>query len=116
MTGKSPMRAEHFKRRTPTPIDLRALQAFVAVCESGSMTCREAARPEPERGPNVTGRALVELAGPLIEHAQMVRARIGDASHTGKMPVRLGCVDSFAATLPRFHDSCSFFHKQQIKL
>ncbi|NKE39900.1 LysR family transcriptional regulator, partial [Mycobacterium tuberculosis] len=25
-------------RRTPPPIDLRALQAFVAVCETGSMT------------------------------------------------------------------------------
>ena len=25
-------------RRTPPPIDLRALQAFVAVCDSGSMT------------------------------------------------------------------------------
>ena len=25
-------------RRTPSPLDLRALQAFVAVCETGSMT------------------------------------------------------------------------------
>ncbi len=49
--------------------------------------------------PNAAGRALLELAGPLIEHAQMVGNRIGDASRTGKMPVRLGCVDSFAATV-----------------
>lgn len=111
-------------RRTPTPIDLRALQAFVAVCDSGSMTgaakqlgvsqsaiSQSIAALERDQGltlfdresrpprPNVAGRALLELAGPLIEHAQMVSARIGDASHTGKMPVRLGCVDSFAATV-----------------
>ncbi len=49
--------------------------------------------------PNIAGRALLELAGPLIEHAQMVSARVGDASHAGKLPVRLGCVDSFAATV-----------------
>jgi DNA-binding transcriptional LysR family regulator len=49
--------------------------------------------------PNVAGRVLLELAVPLIEHAQMVSARLGDTSHTGKMPVRLGCVDSFAATV-----------------
>ena len=111
-------------RRTPPPIDLRALQAFVAVCESGSMTAaakrigvsqsaisQSIATLEREHGtalfdrdsrpprPNTAGRALLELAGPLLEHAQMVSTRVGDASDAGRMPVRLGCVDSFAATV-----------------
>ncbi|AWV01434.1 LysR family transcriptional regulator [Burkholderia sp. JP2-270] len=111
-------------RRTPPPIDLRALEAFVTVCETGSMTA--AARRigvsqsaisqaitalEREQGtvlfdrdsrpprPNVAGRALLELARPLLEHAQMVSARVGDVSDAGRLPVRLGCVDSFAATV-----------------
>ncbi|MBN3805473.1 LysR family transcriptional regulator [Paraburkholderia sp. Ac-20336] len=110
--------------RTQAPIDLRALQAFIAVCETGSMTA--AARQlgvtqsaisqaisalERDQGlvlfdrdsrpprPNLAGRALLELAGPLLEHAQTVSARIGDAAQVGKLPVRLGCVDSFAATV-----------------
>jgi DNA-binding transcriptional LysR family regulator len=111
-------------RRTQPPIDLRALQAFVAVCETGSMTgaakqlgvsqsaiSQAVSALERDQGmslfdrdsrpprPNIAGRALLELAGPLIEHAQMVSTRIGDASNAGKLPVRLGCVDSFAATV-----------------
>ncbi|MEI6001819.1 LysR family transcriptional regulator [Paraburkholderia bengalensis] len=111
-------------RRTQTPIDLRALQAFVAVCETGSMTgaakqlgvsqsaiSQAVSALEREQGmtlfdrdsrpprPNIAGRALLELAGPLLEHAQMVTTRIGDASNAGKLPVRLGCVDSFAGTV-----------------
>jgi len=111
-------------RRIPPPIDLRALQAFVAVCETGSMTAaakrlgvsqsavsQSIASLEREQGaglfdrdsrpprPNRAGRALLELAGPLLEHAQMVSTRIGDASLAGALPLRLGCVDSFAATV-----------------
>jgi DNA-binding transcriptional LysR family regulator len=111
-------------RRTQPPIDLRALQAFVAVCESGSMTAaakqlsvsqsavsQSVSSLEREQGTslfdrdsrpprlNIAGRALLELAGPLLEHAHMVSTRIGDASLTGTLPVRLGCVDSFAATV-----------------
>ncbi|WP_321839827.1 LysR family transcriptional regulator [Paraburkholderia bannensis] len=111
-------------RRTQAPIDLNALQAFLAVCETGSMTgaakqlgvsqsavSQAIAALERDQGvtlfdresrpprPNVAGRALQELAGALLEHAQMVSARIGDASNAGTLPVRLGCVDSFAATV-----------------
>lgn len=111
-------------RRTPSPIDLRALEAFVTVCETGSMTAaakrigvsqsaisqaitaleREQCtvlfdRDSRPPRPNVAGRALLELARPLLEHAQMVSARVGDASDAGRLPVRLGCVDSFAATV-----------------
>ena len=91
-------------RRTQPPIDLRALQAFIAVCEAGSMTgaakqlgvsqsaiSQAIGALERDQGvdlfdresrpprPNIAGRALLELAGPLIEHAQMVSARVGDA-------------------------------------
>ncbi|HEV3423817.1 MAG TPA: LysR family transcriptional regulator [Paraburkholderia sp.] len=111
-------------RRTQPPIDLRALQAFVAVCETGSMTAaakqlgvsqsavsQSVSSLEREQGtslfdrdsrpprPNIAGRALLELAGPLLEHAHMVSTRIGDASLSGTLPIRLGCVDSFAATV-----------------
>ena len=111
-------------RRTQPPIDLRALQAFVAVCETGSMTgaakrlgvsqsaiSQAVSTLERDQGmtlfdresrpprPNIAGRMLLELAGPLIEHAQIVSAQIGDVSNTGRLPVRLGCVDSFAATV-----------------
>lgn len=111
-------------RRTQAPIDLNALQAFLAVCETGSMTgaakqlgvsqsavSQAIAALERDQGvtlfdresrpprPNIAGRALQELAGALLEHAQMVSTRIGDASNAGTLPVRLGCVDSFAATV-----------------
>jgi len=111
-------------KRTQPPIDLRALQAFVAVCETGSMTAaakqlgvsqsavsQSVSTLEREQGaslfdrdsrpprPNIAGRALLELAGPLLEHAHRVSTRIGDASLTGTLPIRLGCVDSFAATV-----------------
>jgi DNA-binding transcriptional LysR family regulator len=42
---------------------------------------------------------LLERAGPLLEHAQRVSAAAADATHLGQLPVRLGCVDSFAATV-----------------
>jgi DNA-binding transcriptional LysR family regulator len=111
-------------RRTPSPIDLRALQAFVAVCETGSMTAaarhlglsqsavsQSIAALEREQGadlfdrdsrpprPNGAGRALLELAGPLLEHAHRVSSRIGEAARADAPPLRLGCVDSFAATV-----------------
>ncbi|MBN3849300.1 LysR family transcriptional regulator [Paraburkholderia sp. Ac-20342] len=111
-------------KRNPAPIDLRALQAFIAACETGSMTgaakqlgvtqsaiSQAIAALERDQGaelfdrdsrpprPNAAGRALLELAGPLMEHALTVSARLGDATQAGKLPVRLGCVDSFAATV-----------------
>jgi DNA-binding transcriptional LysR family regulator len=111
-------------KRSDPPIDLRALHAFVAVCETGTMTAaakrlglsqsavsQSVAALEREQGvilfdresrpprPNTAGRALLALAVPLLEHAQLVSERLGDASQAGKLPVRLGCVDSFAATI-----------------
>ncbi|MGF6470115.1 LysR family transcriptional regulator [Paraburkholderia youngii] len=111
-------------RRTQIPLDLRALQAFVAVCETGSMTAaakqlgvsqsaisQAVSTLERDQGmtlfdrdsrpprANLAGRMLLELAGPLLEHAQMISAQMGDTSSAGRLPVRLGCVDSFAATV-----------------
>jgi len=124
VAGREPENHGNAMRRTPPPIDLRALQAFVAVCETGSMTAaakhlgvsqsavsQSIASLEREQGaglfdrdsrpprPNQAGRALLELARPLLEHALLVSTRIGDASLAGALPVRLGCVDSFAATV-----------------
>jgi DNA-binding transcriptional LysR family regulator len=72
-------------------------QAIAALERDQNVTLfdRESRPPRP----NTAGRALMELGGALIEHAQMVSTRIGDASNAGTLPVRLGCVDSFAATV-----------------
>lgn len=105
-------------------VDLRALQAFVAVCETKSMT--EAARVlgvtqsaisqliatlEREQGvslfdrdfrpvrPNAAGRILFEQAGALLEHAQAVAFNVRAAAKTGVASLRIGCVDSYAATV-----------------
>ncbi|TCG01037.1 LysR family transcriptional regulator [Paraburkholderia strydomiana] len=111
-------------KRTQIPIDLRALQAFVTVCESGSMTSaakrlgvsqsavsqlvgaleRDLDVEFFDRGSRplrltIAGRTLFELSGPLLEHAQTVGNRLGNALASGTPAVRLGCVDSFAATI-----------------
>src|ERR1700759_2060725 len=95
-------------RNTFVGVDLRALQAFVAVCETRSMT--EAARVlgvtqsavsqliaslEREQGvslfdrdfrpvrPNAAGKILFEQAGALLEHAQAVALNVRAAAKTG---------------------------------
>lgn len=106
------------------PFHLAELQVFVAVCESGSMT--EAARLlgvsqsavsqqlksmedrcgmtlldrdfRPSR-PTGTGRLLLDLAKELLALATRMTLKIADASRAGEMQIRLGCVDSFAATV-----------------
>ncbi|MGF6439656.1 LysR family transcriptional regulator [Paraburkholderia youngii] len=110
-------------RPRPT-IDLRALEAFVAVCETGSMTAaakrlqvsqsaisQSIASLEREQStelldresrpprPNLAGRALLKLAEPLLKQAQDVSSKLRDTSRGETLPVRLGCVDSFAATV-----------------
>lgn len=106
------------------PFDLRTLQAFVAVCESGSMN--EAARRlgvtqsavsqlikavETQSGtvlldrefrparPTVAGTVLLELANELLAHAKQVSTRMADVARAEETLIRLGCVDSFAATV-----------------
>jgi len=104
--------------------DLRSLEAFVAVCEGGSMN--DAARKlgvtqsaisqlikalEAQSGlvlfdrdfrplrPTAAGRLLLDLAQDLLEHARGVSERLADASRSHQTQVRLGCVDSFGATV-----------------
>ena len=111
-------------RNSINGVDLRALQAFVAVCETKSMT--EAARVlgvtqsavsqliaslEREQGvslfdrdfrpvrPNAAGKILFEQAGALLEHAQAVALNVRAAAKTGVANLRVGCVDSYAATV-----------------
>lgn len=111
-------------RGSQTAIDLHALQAFVAVCETKSM--KEAARIlgvtqsavsqliatlEREQGvplfdrefrpvrANAAGRILFEQASGLLEHAQTISQNVRAAASTGLASLRLGCVDSFAATV-----------------
>jgi DNA-binding transcriptional LysR family regulator len=106
------------------PFDLHALQAFVAVCESGSVT--QAARLlgvtasaisqliktiEVENGvtlldrdfrpsrPTDAGRVMLELASELLDHARRVSVRLAETSRSGNLQLRMGCVDSFAATV-----------------
>lgn len=111
-------------RNTFVGVDLRALQAFVAVCETRSMT--EAARVlgvtqsavsqliaalEREQGvalfdrefrpvrPNAAGRILLEQAGGLLEHAQAVSHNVRASASAGVPSLRIGCVDSFAGSV-----------------
>jgi DNA-binding transcriptional LysR family regulator len=102
---------------------LRALQAFVAVCETKSMT--EAARVlgvtqsaisqltatlerdvslfnrdfRPVR-PNAAGRILFEQAGALLEHAQTVAFNVPATAKTSVASLRIGCVDSYRRPAP----------------
>ena len=106
------------------PIDLLALQTFVAFCEAGSMT-QAAARlgvsqsavsqmvkrleqnlacalvdrdVRPAQLTNA-GRTLLELARELLAHANTVAERVRQGALSGHPRIRLGCVDSFAATV-----------------
>lgn len=111
-------------RTSNSAVDLRALHAFVAVCETKSMT--EAARIlgvsqsavsqliaalERDQGvslfdrdfrpvrPNAAGRVLFEQAGDLLEHAQAVAQNVRAAAKAGVAGLRIGCVDSYAAAV-----------------
>lgn len=104
--------------------DLRALDAFVTVCEAGSMAVaaqrlglsqsavsqgikvleqtyglalfdREVRPARPTRA----GRALLEQAQDLLRHARAVADQLRGSARQAHAQVRLGCVDSFAATV-----------------
>ena len=112
------------QRPARTLPDLRALEAFVTVCASGSMALaaqrlgmsqsavsqmikaleldfglqlldREA-RPAP---PTRAGRALLELADELLSSARALTEKLRAMSRQDYPHMRLGCVDSFAATV-----------------
>ncbi len=104
--------------------DLRALEAFVAVCEAGSMTVAaqrlgvsQSAVSQAIRGlerehgvllfdremrparPTRAGRVLLELAAELLAHARTVSEQLRSSARQEHAQIRLGCVDSFAATI-----------------
>lgn len=104
--------------------DLRALHTFVTVCESGSMSIaaqrlgvsqsavsqsvrllentygaqlldREMRPARPTRAGNI----LLEMAGDLLADAGQIAERLRRSVRQEHAQIRLGCVDSFAATV-----------------
>ncbi|SEJ30416.1 DNA-binding transcriptional regulator, LysR family [Paraburkholderia diazotrophica] len=109
-------------RTATVGVDLRALQAFVAVCETRSMTqaakvlgvtqsavSQLIASLEREQGvalfdrdcrpvrPNAAGKILFSSAIGLLEHAHAVALHVRSAAGTQARSLRIGCVESFAA-------------------
>jgi len=108
-----------------TPVlDLQALQTFVAFSEANSMTLAAARlgvsqsavsqlikRLEADMGCALldrdvrpaqlthAGRTLRTLAQDLLSHAASVTERVRQGGLSGHPSIRLGCVDSFAATV-----------------
>ena len=111
-------------RRARAIPDLHALEAFVAVCEAGSMAgaaqrlgvsqsaVSQLVRAlEREQGvqlfdrevrparPTHAGHTLLELAGDLLAQARRVGEQLRASARQDRARLRLGCVDSFAATV-----------------
>lgn len=106
------------------PLDLYALQAFVAFCEAGSITlaarrlgvsqsavsqlvkrleldlaCALLDRDLRPAQLTNAGRTLLELSRELLSHANTVGEQVRQGALLGHPRIRLGCVDSFAATV-----------------
>jgi DNA-binding transcriptional LysR family regulator len=124
MTRMSTSHPDSPPRRAKDLPDLRALEAFVAVCEAGSMVL--AARRlglsqsavsqlikaleqdfgvtlfdrdlRPAR-PTHAGRELFEVAGVLLSQARALTVKMRATARRDYAHIRIGCVDSFAATI-----------------
>jgi DNA-binding transcriptional LysR family regulator len=111
-------------RRAKDLPDLRALEAFVAVCEAGSMTLAAKRlglsqsavsqlvkvleqdfgaalfdRDSRPARPTHAGRELHELANGLLSQARALTGQVRATARQNYAHIRLGCVDSFAATV-----------------
>lgn len=111
-------------RRAKDLPDLRALNAFVTVCDAGSMALaaqRLGVSPsavsqlvkalEQDLGtalfdrdlrparPTRAGRELLKLADGLLSQARALTLQVRENGRQNHAQIRLGCVDSFAATL-----------------
>jgi len=118
--SKSPALA----RRTPGLPDLRALETFVAVCEASSMVLaaerlglsqsavsQSIKSLEEELGlqlmdrdvrparPTHAGRVLHEASARLLTQARAAMDHVRASARQELAQIRLGCVDSFAATV-----------------
>jgi DNA-binding transcriptional LysR family regulator len=121
----TPMPATLVSTRTaPSWPDLRALHAFITVCEQGSMSLaatrlgvsqsavsqmiktlegcyglqlfdREVRPAQPTRA----GRALLSLSQDLLGRARQLNDQVRASARQDIAQIRLGCVDSFAATV-----------------
>lgn len=106
------------------PLDLNALQTFVVFCEAGSMTlaanrlrvsqsavsqgvkrlefsmgCALVDRDARPAQLTHAGRTLLTLARDLLAHANSMAEQVRQGGLSGHPRIRLGCVDSFAATV-----------------
>jgi len=120
----APARAAPPKRRAKALFDLRALEAFVAVCEDGSMLLagrrlgvsqsaisqllksleQDLGAPLLDRDvrparPTRAGGELLGLAAALLGQARTLKERMRVSARQSYAQIRLGCVDSFAATV-----------------
>jgi DNA-binding transcriptional LysR family regulator len=111
-------------RRTLDMPDLRALETFVAVCDASSMVLaaerlglsqsavsQSIKSLEEELGlqlmdrevrparPTHAGRVLHEVSAQLLSQARAAMDRVRATARQERAQIRLGCVDSFAATV-----------------
>lgn len=111
-------------RRQPGLPDLRALETFVAVCDASSMVLaaerlglsqsavsQSIKTLEEELGlqlmdrdvrparPTLAGRALHEAAAQLLSQARAAMDHVRASARQELAQIRMGCVDSFAATV-----------------
>ena len=116
--------SERLRGRTRTLPDLHAIEAFVAVCDAGSMALAahqlevsqsavsqlikslelEYGTPLLDRDvrpalPTHAGRMLERFGSDLLDQARSVGLKLRQRMGQEHAKVRLGCVDSFAATL-----------------
>ena len=121
MSRMTPASPSHRHRRLP---DLHALEAFVTVCDSGSMALAaqrlglsQSAVSQAIKGleqaldlklldrevrpaaPTRAGRALRERATELLARANAMVDQVRATSRHELAQIHLGCVDSFAATV-----------------
>jgi DNA-binding transcriptional LysR family regulator len=139
--SKSPAPAPSHARRTPSLPDLRTLETFVAVCDANSMVLAaerlglsqsavsQAIKSlEEELGlqlmdrdvrparPTLAGRVLHEASAQLLSQARAAMDHVRASARQELAQIRLGCVDSFAATVGPQLIRAMAGHARQIRM